>query len=108
MSVFESIIVGLFTLLLVFVVLAVLYAMIMALSAVLRKTTGKKAAVENTGYMAQPEVKEQDAYVIQSSSGEVKLINVDEKTAAMIMAIVSDESRIPLSELCFKSIKAVE
>ena len=37
--------------------------------------------------------------------GELKLYNVDEKTAAMIMAIVSDESQIPLSELRFKSIK---
>jgi hypothetical protein len=32
---------------------------------------------------------------------------VDEPTAAMIMAIVSDESGIPLSELCFKSIKLI-
>jgi Na+-transporting methylmalonyl-CoA/oxaloacetate decarboxylase gamma subunit len=37
--------------------------------------------------------------------GELKLFGVDEKTAAMIMAIVSDESKIPLAELQFKSIK---
>ena len=37
--------------------------------------------------------------------GEMKL--VDEKTAAMIMAIISDESKIPLSELQFKSIRVV-
>lgn len=42
------------------------------------------------------------------SAGELKLIGVDEKTAAMIMAIVSDESEIPLSELQFKSIKAID
>ncbi len=108
MSVFESIIVGLFTMLLVFLVLAFLYAIIVVLSVVLRKTTDKKAAVENAEELAQPADREQEAYVIQSSSGELKLRNVDEKTAAMIMAIVSDESRIPLSELCFKSIKAVE
>ena len=42
------------------------------------------------------------------SSGELTLIGVDEKIAAMIMAIVSDESQIPLSELHFKSITAVE
>lgn len=41
------------------------------------------------------------------SVGELKLYGVDEKTAAMIMAIVSDESGIPLSELQFKSIKAI-
>jgi len=39
--------------------------------------------------------------------GEMKLVNVDEKTAAMIMAIISDESKIPLSELQFKSIRVV-
>jgi hypothetical protein len=40
--------------------------------------------------------------------GELKLFGVDEKTAAMIMAIVSDESNIPLAELQFKSIKLLE
>lgn len=40
--------------------------------------------------------------------GELKLFDVDEKTAAMIMAIVSDESKIPLAELQFKSIRAIE
>jgi Na+-transporting methylmalonyl-CoA/oxaloacetate decarboxylase gamma subunit len=40
------------------------------------------------------------------SCGELKLHNVDERTAAMIMAIVADDSGIPLEELCFKSIKA--
>jgi hypothetical protein len=38
---------------------------------------------------------------------ELNLINVDEKTAALIMAIVSHESEIPLSELAFTSIKLV-
>jgi hypothetical protein len=33
---------------------------------------------------------------------------VDEKTAAMIMAIISDETQIPLSELQFKKIKAID
>ena len=42
------------------------------------------------------------------SSGSLKLKNCDEKTAAMIMAIVSDNTGIPLSELVFKSIKLVE
>lgn len=42
------------------------------------------------------------------SSGTLKLKNCDEKTAAMIMAIVADDSGIPLEELVFKSIKLVE
>ena len=35
------------------------------------------------------------------------LFDVDEKTAAVIMAIVSNESGIPLNRLQFKSIKAI-
>ncbi len=42
------------------------------------------------------------------SAGELNLLGVDEKTAAMIMAIVSHESQIPLSELQFKMIKAID
>lgn len=42
------------------------------------------------------------------SSGALKLKNCDEKTAAMIMAIVADDTGIPLNELVFKSIKLVE
>ena len=42
------------------------------------------------------------------SSGSLKLKTCDEKTAAMIMAIVADDSGIPLEELVFKSIKLVE
>ena len=42
------------------------------------------------------------------SSGSLKLKNCDEKTVAMIMAIVADDSGIPLEELVFKSIKLVE
>ena len=42
------------------------------------------------------------------SSGAWKLKNCDEKTAAMIMAIVADDTGIPLNELVFKSIKLVE
>ena len=44
----------------------------------------------------------------QFSSGTLKLKGCDEKTAAMIMAIVSDNTGIPLSELIFKSITLVE
>ena len=39
---------------------------------------------------------------------ELRLTGVDEKTAAMIMAIVCDESGIPANELYFKSIKALD
>ncbi|MBR6785933.1 MAG: OadG family protein [Clostridia bacterium] len=42
------------------------------------------------------------------NNGEVDLIGVDEKTAAVIMAIVSQQSEIPLNRLSFKSIKLID
>ncbi len=39
--------------------------------------------------------------------GNVKLFDVDDQTAALIMAIVANNSDIPLNELVFKSIRAL-
>ncbi len=43
-----------------------------------------------------------------NSAGKLDLVDVDEPTAAVIMAIVSDQSGIPLNRLNFKSIKKLE
>ena len=42
------------------------------------------------------------------AAGDVKLYNVEPKTAAMLMAIVADKLQKPLNELRFISIKEVE
>ena len=42
------------------------------------------------------------------SAGEVKLFNVPDKDAAMLMAIVANQLNKPLNELRFKSIKEVK
>ena len=42
------------------------------------------------------------------SAGDVKLYNVEPRTAAMLMAIVADKLGKPLNELRFISIKEVE
>ena len=42
------------------------------------------------------------------SAGELKMYDVEPKTAAMIMAIVADKLQKPLNELRFKSIKEVK
>ncbi len=42
------------------------------------------------------------------SNGELELIETDEKTAAVIMALVSYKSGIPLNRLSFKSIRLME
>lgn len=63
----------------------------------------KKKADKNS-----EESEAQDAPLAQGTCGELKLINVEERDAAMIMAIVADETQTPLNELRFKSIKRVE
>lgn len=42
------------------------------------------------------------------SQGQVELIDTDEKTAAVIMAVVSNKTGIPLERLSFKSIKLID
>ena len=42
------------------------------------------------------------------NGGEVELIGTDEKTAAVIMAIVSQQSGIPLNRLSFKSVRLLD
>ena len=46
--------------------------------------------------------------VAPGSAGELKLHDVEPKTAAMIMAITADKLGKPLNELRFKSIKEVK
>ena len=46
--------------------------------------------------------------VAPGAAGQLKLYNVEPKTAAMIMAIVADKMGKPLNELRFVSIKEVE
>ena len=49
-----------------------------------------------------------DGPVAPGAAGEVKLNNVEPKTAAMLMAIVADKMQKPINELRFISIKEVE
>lgn len=56
----------------------------------------------------EEDTQNQEKQYAQGTCGELKLINTDERDAAMIMAIVADETNTPLNELRFKSIKRVE
>jgi Oxaloacetate decarboxylase, gamma chain. len=42
------------------------------------------------------------------SAGDIKLFDVSDRDAAMIMAIMADELKMPLNEIRFKSIKEVK
>lgn len=54
------------------------------------------------------EAEQEEKKLASGTCGELKLVNTDEHDAAMIMAIVADETKTPLNELRFKSIKRVE
>lgn len=70
------------------------------------KAINAKKAPAIAAAAAKPEIKAP----VQQPAGrdEVLLENVEEKEAAIIMAIVSDKSGIPLERLAFKSIKLME
>ena len=92
--------------LVVFGVLFIMYALISLASKVISAVTGKKpseAPAAAPAPVAAEAIPEEEF-----SSGTLKLKGCDEKTAAMIMAIVSDNTGIPLNELIFKSITLVE
>lgn len=88
----------------VLVVLAVIALFIKAIAAVFDKTSkSAKAAAPAPAAPAAPV-----APTVQPASAGVELVNVDEPTAAVIMAIVSHQSGISLDRLAFKSIKLSE
>jgi len=102
----EGLLLALIGFVLVLVVLVVLMGIIYLLTFLVRrfenkfKKTDSLAAEASVVESASPEL-------APGSSGDVKLYNVNERTAAMVMAIVADELQTPLNELRFISIKEV-
>ncbi|AZV57473.1 OadG family protein [Clostridium sp. AWRP] len=104
MTFFNSLKVSLFGITIVFMVLIILNILVRIQSAVIRsinKKNNQRLKVEKDNKL---ELKQN----IKVSGEKLKLINTDERTAAIIMAIVSDESKIPLEELQFKVIKCLD
>ena len=90
----------------VFFGLILLMCVIMIFGKIFNASANKKkaeAVVEAPA--AQPEAPKA---VAPGSAGQLKLYNVEPKTAAMIMAIVANKMGKPLNELRFLSIKEVE
>ena len=103
----EALGVALFVWAIVFCVLFIIFVCIRIFGAVVGSATKKSVEAPAAPAPAlAPTVSEDPGE--EFSSGSLKLKGCDEKTAAMIMAIVSDNTGIPLSELIFKSITLVE
>ena len=67
-----------------------------------------KAAAAAPAPAAAPAAPAVEAPTAPGSAGQLKLHDVEPKTAAMIMAIVADKMGKPLNELRFISIKEVK
>ncbi len=107
MSILDSLQISLFGLSIVFIVLIALSFLVILQSFVLGRLFKAKEVVIPSEIIETLEAEEVSGDA-SFSTGELKLVNVDERTAAMIMAIVSDESKIPLQELRFKAIRALD
>ncbi len=87
----------------------ILMSLLISLSGKILQNVGAEKKVEKAeSPAASAPAPVQAAPEEEFSSGSLRLKGCDEKTAAMIMAIVSDNTGIPLSELVFKSITLVE
>lgn len=94
----------------VFIGLAVLMA-ILCISGAVFKTKDKKAAEAAAKAAAETKSESAEAPEVKlapGSAGHVKLFDVPDKEAAMIMAIVADKMQKPLNELHFISIKEIK
>ena len=101
----QALLVAFCGLLIVFIMLAALSGIMYLLSKVLNAAPKQEAA----GAPAAPTAPAAPAKVPagQTYTGQVALVGVDEKTAACLMAIVSEETKIPLDELVFHKIEAL-
>lgn len=101
--------VSLFGILMVFALLIILAFCIKIVSAIVRfgeNVSAKKSKKDGKADTAEAAAQSVPAPLPGTQSqGSLVLEGVDEPTAAVIMAIVSDESGIPLNRLLFKSIK---
>ena len=90
----------------VFLMLCILWFIIVIINKVTTSLEGKAAPETPAAAPAKAPAKA-EAPQAGTFGGEIALYDVDEKTAACIMANISDETKIPLSQLVFKSIRAL-
>ncbi|MDD6275098.1 MAG: OadG family transporter subunit [Clostridiaceae bacterium] len=108
-SILEALGYSLLGIAIVFAALLLLMAIIKIQSTLMSKGKEKKpAAAAAPAAAPAPAAPAQAKPAAPGSAGEIKLYDVPDKTAAMIMAIVADTLKKPLNELRFKSIKEVK
>ena len=91
----------------VFFGLILLMIVVMVIGKIFMAADAKKAAKAAAAAPAAPVEQEAPKPVAPGTAGELKLYNVEERDAAMVMAIVADKLGKPLNELRFISIREV-
>lgn len=108
----ETLLVAVAGIIVVILELALLTVLILGLSKIMRSIESKLGKSDLPETSAAPAAAPVAAPVSAPASAApavaagIQLIDVDEPTAAVIMAIVSKENGIPLEKLSFKSIKS--
>lgn len=112
MEISEVLTIALVGLLTVMAILALIAVCIIVISKIIRliesKADKKKESKLPENSTPQADVKQGTPLPDSKSVGSLELVGTDEATAAVIMAIVSDKSGIPLNRLVFKSIRLME
>ncbi len=107
----ESLFIALSGIAIVFMMLAVLAVIILAISKVVGALTGTQAKPQEAQPQARMQPVSQAVGVAGAQTapqgGVITLTGVDDKTAACIMAIVSHETGIAPQALIFRSIRAI-
>ena len=109
LTVMEGLQIALYGFVTVFIMLAALMLIINVMSKLVGSAEKKEEPV-NVAAKQETVVEEKvEENKIDTNTyvGEIKLIDCDEKTAACIMAIISDQTQIPLQNLIFKKIQLV-
>lgn len=97
-------VIGFCTVLLILAIIAVLIILLSKAVRTIENMLAKKSSASSVTPVSAPAQSAPEGV----NGGEVELIGTDEKTAAVIMAIVSQQSGIPLNRLSFKSIRLLD
>lgn len=87
--------------------LVAVLALVVVIAVICKAVSNKKAA-SAPAVTATEEAEPAPAPTAPGSAGQLKLHDVEPKTAAMLMAIVADKLGKPINELRFISIKEVK
>lgn len=99
----EALTVSLIGIVTVMIILAIIAVLIILVSKCIRAIEAKATKAPDTVSSPLPA-----AVIPAVSQGQVELIDTDEKEAAVIMAIASDKTGIPLERLSFRSIRLLD